>query len=534
MFTPEEMESIPELIVKIFKQLERDVINDILTRMEQSKSIISSTDYQLWMINQLGSHKKKIKELLKNALNLSDQEIDRIYDQVIKQSYVRDKALYDATGADYVPFDENKSLKQLIEGVRKQTKDEFRNITATTGFVINNQVHTNLYKDIMDKTLVEISTGVFDYNKALKRAITDMTASGLRWIDYESGHHNRVDVAVRRAVMTGVHQVTGEIAKQNAEKLETDLYEVSWHSTARPEHQVWQGRVYTMQQLIDVCGLGTGPGLCGWNCYHFYDPFIEGVSVRKYTDEWLDQQNKEANKKKKYGDKEYTTYEATQRQRALETRMRAYKERIDYAKQHNLDKASYQPDLIRYNDTMKEYKDFSEKMGLPFQAERIHTGRSGLNKTVDNKTPFIEDCTEEFIQNSTPGIGSISVDSKSKLNSKEYKTAEALMRDFGGDIKVLNENNVIGIKNPDYLWNDKLWDEKDATSLNSVDKQIRSGIKQIKTNPGGVIVTLNDDSVSFKAIESVAENRMLRYPDFFAVIFYNSKKELIKVIKKRL
>ena len=66
MFTPEEMESIPEVIVKIFKQLERDVINDILTRMEQSKSIISSTDYQLWMINQLGSHKKKIKELLKN------------------------------------------------------------------------------------------------------------------------------------------------------------------------------------------------------------------------------------------------------------------------------------------------------------------------------------------------------------------------------------------------------------------------------------------------------------------------------------
>ena len=111
MFTPEEMESIPEVIVKIFKQLEKDVINDILKRMQSSKNIISSTDYQLWMINQLGSHKKAVKKLIKNALDLSDAEIDKIYDEAIKQSYTRDKALYKATGADYVPFDENKSLK---------------------------------------------------------------------------------------------------------------------------------------------------------------------------------------------------------------------------------------------------------------------------------------------------------------------------------------------------------------------------------------------------------------------------------------
>lgn len=554
MFTPEEMESIPEAIAKIFKQLEKDVINDILKRMQSSKNIISSTDYQLWMINQLGSHKKAVKKLIKNALDLSDAEIDKIYDEAIKQSYIRDEALYKATGADYVPFDENKSLKQLIEGIKLQTKEEFKNITATTGFVINNKVHTDLYKDIMDKTLVEISTGVFDYNKALKKAITDMTGSGLRWIDYASGHHNRVDVAVRRAVMTGVHQVTSEITKQNAEKLQTDLYEVSWHSTARPEHQKWQGRVYTMQQLIDVCGLGTGPGLCGWNCYHFYDPFIEGVSVRKYTDEWLDEQNKKANEKRKYGDKEYTTYEATQRQRALETRMRAYKERIDYAEKFKLDKSSYQSDLIKYNDTMKEYKDFSEKMGLPFQPERIHTGRSDLKakntdgsivSLIDDNT-YIQDVTTSFMAKYGGSCNTYKYDcSKNEFRiadshwEEDERIAQILSKNFNHEVTLRKPLSIPGIYDPDCIWiDDKIWEFKTVSGFSGYGKRIRKGLLQIaegslKNDPGGIIIDITEllKNNDYEKIYRTALNIMKTHADFEYYIMFIVNEHIKEILK---
>lgn len=111
-------------------------------------------------------------------------------------------------------------------------------------------------------------------------------------IDYASGRANRIDVAARRAIMTGVSQITGKITDYNAEKLGADHFEVAWHSGARPTHAVWQGKVWTREQLVNVCGLGSATGLLGINCYHEYYLFFPGISERNWTDEWLEEQNR--------------------------------------------------------------------------------------------------------------------------------------------------------------------------------------------------------------------------------------------------
>nr|MBQ4455105.1 phage minor capsid protein [Clostridia bacterium] len=369
------MEQIPEEIRKIFKGLEDDVIEAILKRMEKIQEIIPASDYQLWRLDQIGSFRSDIREKIRKALGLSKKEIDKIYSETMKENYVRDKRIYEEIGVDQIPYEENEPLQQLISAVKTQPEEEFKNITKTMGFITPSGVKTinKEFTDLMDKALMEVSTGSFDYSTAIRTAVNEMVNSGVRWIDYESGHHNRVDVATRRALMTGVRQVTGKIAEMNAEAMGTDKYEVSAHPTARPDHQIWQGKVYTYEELVSVCGLGTGPGLCGWNCYHFYDPFFEGISVRKYTDEQLEQMNAEANKKAVYDGKEYTKYEATQEQRRLETKMRALREKINLLKKHGGRKEDIQNQQIKYNETMSRYKDFSEKMKLPFQPERIRT-----------------------------------------------------------------------------------------------------------------------------------------------------------------
>ena len=110
-----------------------------------------------------------------------------------------------------------------------------------------------------------------------------MTNSGLRVVDYASGHTNRVDVAARRAVMTGLSQITGKINEQNANDLDTEYFEVTWHEGARPDHRKWQGKVYSRKELESVCGLGSVTGLCGANCRHEYYPFVKcGRSERKW------------------------------------------------------------------------------------------------------------------------------------------------------------------------------------------------------------------------------------------------------------
>lgn len=496
---------MPKTINEIFKDLERKVLEDILDRLEKIPEIIPSSDYQMWRLYQIGYHKNQIKKFIQQALKLTDAEIDRLYKDVLAEGFARDEEIYEELGRNVIHLAENESLKQMLNALAMQTKDEFKNITATTGFIISGNAveDTAYFRKVMDRTATGIITGSQSYQQSIKQAVNEMVNSGLRFIDYESGHKDRVDVAARRAIMTGVRQVTGKVTEMNAQALGTDKYEVSAHATARPDHQVWQGKVYTYDELVSVCGLGTGPGLCGWNCYHHYDPFIEGVSVRKYTDEELKQLNADANRKATYNGKEYTKYEATQEQRRLEREMRGLREKIDYLKKHGGDKTDIQNMQIRYKAYMERYKDFSEKMGLPFQIERVMTGQDWNGKAEKVNDEFeTKDVTASFRENRTPGLGTYDEEPGANPTETERTTAEWMIERFGGDIIVLKRNEANVVKTPDYKWDGKLWDEKTCSSLRSLAGHIQDSKDQIRKNPGGVVCNIPD---SMKAEDAIRQ-----------------------------
>lgn len=391
MFTPEELESIPISIEKLFNDLQLRVMTDIVRRLTNVQDISASADYQMSRLYELGKSKKEIQSLAQETLDKSDEEIGKIFTDIIQNGYARDKQLYTATGKDFIPYEENKPLQQLVKAMQKQTKGECKNITQSMGFAVKQPDRkltfkpvADYYQDTLDKAVVDITSGTFDYNTVLNRTVSEMTNSGLRSVDYASGWSNRVSVAARRAVMTGVNQVTAKISEDNAEKLETEYFEVSWHRGARPGHQEWHGKVYSKEELVSVCGLGTVTGLCGANCYHSYDPFVMGISERKYTDEWLAEQNAKENTPVEYNGKEYTVYEATQRQRRLETTMRAQREKIKLLEEGNADEDSIIAAKARYFKTSDEYVQFSKAMDLPQQRERVFIDGNGRfsNKSV--------------------------------------------------------------------------------------------------------------------------------------------------------
>ncbi len=393
MLTPAELERIPVEIQKLMIELSMRIMEDVIDRINMINSISRTADYEIYTLSRLGLSSDTIRKAIQYTLQKTDSEIDKIYDEIIREGYARDENLYNATGKPFTRYDDNIPLQQLIEAVKKQTRNELTNITQSTAFrvesgnTVSYHTTTEYLKSKLDEAVMDIASGAFNYNKAIKDTIHEMTKSGVRVVEYESGWHNRIEVASRRAIMTGVTQVTGKINDMNAEALETDYFEVSWHATARPTHQVWQGRVYNRQQLIDICGLGTGPGLCGWNCYHSYYPFLPGISKRTYTDEQLDAMNAKENEKKAYRGKEYTTYEATQRQRQLETQLRKQRQDIKLMERAGASEDDIVNVKSRYRGTMAEYVDFSKEMGLPQQRERIYSdglGRVGGGNRVAN------------------------------------------------------------------------------------------------------------------------------------------------------
>lgn len=126
-----------------------------------------------------------------------------------------------------------------------------------------------------------------------------------------------------------------------------------------------------MDELISVCGLGTVTGLNGANCYHDYYPVIPGISEPTYTAEELEELNRKENTPVKYEGKEYTKYEALQRQRKLETTMRAQRQKIKLLQVGKADEDDIIAARCRYRSISQEYTRFSDAMGLPMQRERV-------------------------------------------------------------------------------------------------------------------------------------------------------------------
>lgn len=398
MFTPEVAEAIPIALEQIFDSLQMSIMTEIVRMLLEAAEIIPSTGYKMSRLYDLGTSKKRIKDIVARTLNLSDREVENIFTNITESGYNEAESAFIEQGKEFIPYSENEPLQQFVRAVQEQTQNECKNITQSMGFAkrqpdgsLGFTPVADYYQETLDKAVTEIASGASDYNTVLEKTVTEMTNSGLRTVDYASGHSNRVTVAARRAVTTGLNQVVGKINEENAEKLGTNYFEVSWHSGARPTHQVWQGRVYSKEELESVCGLGTVTGLCGANCYHSYSPFTPGITPRTYTDEQLDQMNAEENEPVEYNGKNYTKYEATQRQRRLETTMRAQRQKIKLLEEGGADEQAIINAHARYVKTSDEYVNFSKSVGLSQQWDRVTVGSNtvkGITKPKKAKMPL--------------------------------------------------------------------------------------------------------------------------------------------------
>lgn len=379
-------------IASRYQDLEERIMQDIVRRIVKAGEITSTADWQINRLRILGYSSEDIEQEIKKTLNASYPEMFELYDKVINWEYVRNKGIYEQINAEYIPFEENGQLRQITEAIIDQSFDDLENVTNSLGFYLDygngKKVLTPLsqvYTKYLDAACYDIVTGAFDYNSVLRRVVTQLTNSGLRQIDYSSGRANRVDVAARRAVMSAVSQITGKISEYNAQKLGTEYFEVEWHAGARPTHAVWQGRVWSKEQLYSVCGLGTVTGLLGVNCYHTYYPFFPGISERNWSDDWLEEQNRKENEPREFQNKGYTLYEAKQRQRQMETAMRAQREKVKLLQAGGADQDEIILHKAKYQGQLNEYSRFCRKMSLTEERERIYLDMRGRVAT-NNKT----------------------------------------------------------------------------------------------------------------------------------------------------
>lgn len=386
-FTPEYLDSLPEKLTELFRNLESTLLDEICSRLNLAGQLNEVTVQAMRALRSHGISLEEIERAIRKTTGISEKKLNELLDDVVN----RNQQYYtEVINLAKVTAPETLLDAAVADAIRVQTLDTFRNITQSMGFLVDNGrtmlAPARTYQWALDSAVLQIESGAISYNQAIRRGVKELADSGLKTVNYESGHVDSIDVAVRRAVMTGVNALCQKYAEQSLDYLETDLVEVSAHLGARntgtgPEnHESWQGLVFRWSEkprassgdypdFVNTTGFGTGPGLGGWNCRHHYYPFVEGVMEPTYSKIDLEAMKGE-NRKFTFEGKEYDGYTSTQVQRRIERTIRKLKREQTAFKAAGLeDEATAMTARIRRLN--QEYKAFSDSAGLPLQWERM-------------------------------------------------------------------------------------------------------------------------------------------------------------------
>ena len=469
--TPEQLGEIPVRLEKLTRAFEETVLEDISRRIAKAGSITDTAEWQLIRLKEMGYASEFLEKAAADYTAKSQEEIQQLFFDAGQCSDEFYSEVYSQAGKGFTPLADNQYMQQLIEAGIAQTENELKNFTRSMGFRMKNPDGTvsfkpiaKAYHDALDLAQMQVSTGVFDYNTAVRNAVKTLAESGLRFVDYETGHVNHADVAVRRAVLTGVSQMSGKISESNAAELDTDIVEVTAHAGARPDHAEWQGRWYSLSgkskkypSLVEVTGYGTGAGLKGWNCRHDMYPVIEGISVPSYTEEELKNIDPPP---VEYDGKTYTYYECTQRQRRIETAIRKTKRELISAKASD-DEEMFTAKSILLRRQREEYEKFSSAAGLLTQKERTQAygfGRSTASKSSwaarkaldkSHGSGIIRVTNEKGIENNMK-LFSETHTAAGNRRSPLYKLSEADIKFVQEEIAAISANIDDFVFNSDY------------------------------------------------------------------------------------
>lgn len=363
-----------------FSKLENKIIFDIVRRIKKTGKITSTADYQLNKLRSLGWSTAEIEKMLMDYLDLTYEQLFILYDEVEQSGFARDSELYTIINENY---QQDEEWDRLIDAIKEQTNNSLTGIAQSAGFRVLIDGHyvvlpfNDYVNGRIDRAIFQITSGAFDYDTILKDMVREMTSKGI-CIEIGERIYN-LNSFVTISVMTAISQLQGVYAKKNAEILGTDLFEVDWHATARPSHQPWQGKVYTSKELKTVCGEGTKTGLKGYNCYHYYTPFVKGRK-RQWSDEWIEEHNKMINEKRKFQGKDYTLYELTQKQRYIERIMKKQRQNIVALQKGGYDEKKLAKIKGKYQTTLNYYKHFCNSTRLTNQISKVY--RDGLGRVL--------------------------------------------------------------------------------------------------------------------------------------------------------
>jgi hypothetical protein len=380
MLPPSYLDQMPDAFVQLWQQVEEQILQDVARRIGKMDAVTPTANWQLWRYQQTEAVRSDVVKLLAKYTGKSETAIRKLLLQAATEAMEREDAIYYHYDMEPTPFEESAALNNLLDAGARQTCGTWQNLTATTANTV-----TGAFERTLDAAWLKVSTGAFDYKTAVKQAV-DSLADEMPMVTYPSGHKDSIEVAARRAVLTGVNQTTGKLQVARADEMGVAFFETTAHGGARPSHAEWQGRQFHRGGAVDykgkhypdfeaATGYGTGAGLCGWNCRHqFFACFPELGDPPAWTREQLEALNA---RNIEWNGKKYTAYEISQMQRARERNVRRWKKRYLAEDAAGLDATDA---AVRLRAARQSLAEFAQATGGRVDSARVSVPKFGRSE----------------------------------------------------------------------------------------------------------------------------------------------------------
>lgn len=393
----QQYEPSADRIIALYQQLEDDILSAVIRRILKMGYVSEASKHQLEVLQAAGLLYDDIVQLIADRTDACTAQVRALFEDAGVQTVEMDNSLHEAAGALPIDIRQDSSTRQVLEAGYKKTLGTMQNLVSTTA----TQTQT-AFIQTCDRIYMQVSSGAFSYQEAIMNALRALADTGAEVV-YPTKHKDRMDVAVRRCVLTGVSQTAAAVSLRQAEDAGCYLMEITAHSGARHDHAKWQGQLVTITgkdagKIIDglrvftlsEIGYGSGEGFKGWNCRHNWHAYYPGFSTPNYTQEELKKLDEPCIS---YNGKLYTEYEVSQMQRAQERRARAWKRRCITAQESvnsatdEATRATAQAEFDRSARYLKtneaKLKDFCRQTGQ--DRDRFREQVLGFNRSTAQK-----------------------------------------------------------------------------------------------------------------------------------------------------
>ena len=375
-------EKVLERFYNRYNQFNTKVLQKLGNVIKQFDGISPSDAHVLAQELKLGFDVDNLLNELSKISGVSVKDIDSLFKEVAKENVEFSEVYYKARNKEYVKYEDNEQLQRLVEGIKKETNGLFTNLTNSknVGFTLKDDKGnitykplSKVYNDLIDEAVFNVSTGVTDYQSAMRNTMNSLADSGIKIheekLGYKNGYNRRIDSSVRQAVLEGIRNINIDIQEQIGKEIGADGVEISVHFPCAEDHLDVQGRQYTNKEFDRLQGNLDRP-IGDYNCRHFVFSIIMGVDNPQYSDNALFKMKQRNNETFEYDGKTYNKYEASQVQRNLETAIRKQKDRQIIARASG-NKEEILKAQSKIGQLTSKYNDFSKKADLPTYKQRM-------------------------------------------------------------------------------------------------------------------------------------------------------------------